>query len=86
MEILPKIIKILGETFSKLPDNRGEEKIYEMKEIGMSAFSVFFFQSGSWLNFQRNMNNKTRRSNAKSLFGIENIASNAHIHSFLHNS
>ena len=46
MEILPKIIKILSETFSKLPDKRGEEKIYEMKEIGMSAFSVFFFKVG----------------------------------------
>ena len=25
MKILPKIIKVLSETFSKLPDNRGEE-------------------------------------------------------------
>jgi len=83
MKILPKIIKILSETFSKLPDNRGEEKIYEMKEIVMSAFSVFFFQSGSWLNFQRNMTKKTGRSNAKSLFGIENIASDAHIRQIL---
>ena len=66
--------------FKKLPDKRSNKhRSYSIEDIVMSAFSVFYFQSGSWLNFQRNMHNKTGRSNAKSLFGIEKIPTDNHI-------
>jgi hypothetical protein len=84
MKILVESIEILRETFKELPDNRAlKGQIYSIEDIALSAFSLFYFQSGSWLNFQRNMQKKTGRSNAKSLFGIENIASDNHIRDML---
>jgi len=78
--ILQEIIKIIKKEFQKLPDSRGADGIkYTIEDIALSAYAVFYFQNGSWLNFQRNMTNTTGRSNAKSLFGIENIPSDNHI-------
>jgi len=80
MNILDQIIKLIRNEFTKLPDKRGKKhQTYSIEDIAMSAFSVFYFQSGSWLNFQRNMCNKSGRSNAKSLFGIDNIPTDNHI-------
>jgi hypothetical protein len=39
----------------------------------MSAFAVFYFQHPSMLNFQKAMEEKEKRNNLKSLFGVENI-------------
>jgi len=84
MSILDQIIKLTREEFKKLPDKRGKKhQTYSIEDIVMSAFSVFYFQSGSWLNFQRNMCNQSGRSNAKSLFGIENIPTDNHIRDIL---
>ena len=84
MTILQEIIKIIRAEFKKLPDKReGVARKYSIEDIAMSAFAVFFFQNGSWLNFQRNMTNTTGRSNAKSLFGIESIPSDNHIRDIL---
>ena len=74
MNILDQIIKLTRKEFKKLPDKRGRKhQNYSIEDIVMSAFSVSYLQSGSWLNFQRNMCNKSGWSNAKSIFGIENI-------------
>jgi len=84
MGILKKIVKLMREEFKKLPDKRsGKHQTYSIENIIMSAFAVFYFQSGSWLNFQRNMQNKTGRSNAKSLFDIDNIPTDNHIRKVL---
>jgi hypothetical protein len=56
---------------------------YAIEDIAAAAFSVFYFQSKSWLDFQRNMLRKTGKSNAKSLFDINNIASDNHIRDVL---
>jgi len=37
----------------------------------MSAFSMFYMQSSSFLEFQRKMEKETGRNNAKSLFEID---------------
>lgn len=80
MGILNKIVKLMRKNFDKLPDKRSNKhQTYSMTDIALSAFSVFYFQSGSWLNFQRNMLSSSGRSNAKSLFDIENIPSDNHI-------
>jgi hypothetical protein len=48
-----KQIRIVFETFS---DSRtGKNSNYEMTDAGLSAFSVFFMQSSSFLDFQRTM-------------------------------
>ncbi|MFK5976822.1 MAG: hypothetical protein QM493_09965 [Sulfurovum sp.] len=76
MTALERNIGIIREEAKKLPDKRGNKHItYSMEDIFLSAFGIFYFQSGSWLNFQRNMNNQAGRDNAKSLFGVDKIPS-----------
>lgn len=84
MTALEEIIGIIREEAKKLPDKRGNKHItYSMEDILLSAFGVFYFQSGSWLNFQRNMQNQAGRDNAKSLFGVNKIPSDNHIRDVL---
>ncbi len=84
MGILNKIVKLMRKSFDKLPDKRSNKhQTYSMADIALSAFSVFYFQSGSWLNFQRNMLSSSGKSNAKSLFDIKNIPSDNHIRNTL---
>ena len=84
MSTLKEIIKIIRAEAKKLPDSRGKKHIiYSLEDILLSAFAVFYFQSGSWLNFQRNMQNQSGRDNAKSLFDIDKIASDNHIRDIL---
>ena len=74
------IINLIAKELGKLPDSRDTEKrIYTMRDIALSAFAIFYFQNPSWLEFARGMNTKSGKSNAKSLFGIENIPSDNHI-------
>ena len=86
MSTLKQIIKIIRREAKKLPDSRGEKHlIYSIEDILLSAFGVFYFQSGSWLNFQRNMQNQAGRDNAKSLFDVNKIPSDNHIRDVLDN-
>ena len=63
-----KLIELLSEQLSDLPDKRtGENTKYEVKEAVMGAFSVFFTQSGSFLENQRIMKENKGKNNAKSL-------------------
>jgi len=54
-----------------------------MADIGLSAFSVFFMQSPSFLDFQRTMGRSKGRHNAASLFGVVEVPSDNHIRSVL---
>ena len=54
-----------------------------MEDIGLSAFSVFFTQSPSFLAFQRSMRESQGHDNAQSLFGVTKIASDNHIRDLL---
>ena len=55
-----------------LPDRRkgGNNQRYAMGDAGLSAFSVFFLQSPSFLDYQRRMQKERGRNNASSLFGV----------------
>lgn len=84
MSILKSILNTIRGEAKKLPDSRGKNHIiYSIEDILMSAFGVFYFQSGSWLNFQRNMQNQAGRDNAESLFDVKKIASDNHIRDVL---
>jgi hypothetical protein len=50
-----------------------------MKDIALSAFSIFFTQSPSFLAFQRSMEKANGKNNARTLFGISRIPSDNHI-------
>jgi hypothetical protein len=64
----------------QLPDHRSGKNIsYQIKDAALGAFSVFFTQSPSFLAHQRAMATRKGRSNAGSLFQIEEIPSDNQI-------
>lgn len=54
-----------------------------ISDVGMSAFSLFFMQSESFLAHQRRMEQGRNSSNCRTLFGIETIPSDNHIRDLL---
>jgi len=78
------LIAGLRETVSALPDRRrGNNTRYSITDIALSAFSVFFLQSPSFLDFQRTMGRSKGRHNAASLFGVGQVPSDNQIRSVL---
>ena len=72
--ILDGIIKEFRTIAENFTDYRtGRNKQYEIADVVMSGFSVFFMQSASFLEWQRQMECETNESNMKGLFGIEKI-------------
>ena len=68
----------------ELPDKRrGKNISIKIEDIVLSAFSMFHMQSSSFLEFQRKMETKEGKNNAKSLFDIDKIASDNHIRDML---
>lgn len=75
---------LFTERFSSLPDKRvGNNSFITMKDIALSAFSVFFTQSSSFLEHQRLMQSRDGRNNAKSLFQIAHIPTDNQIRTML---
>ena len=54
-----------------------------MADIGMAAFSTFFMQSPSFLNQQRQLLERTGRSNAGTLFAMDTVPCDNHIRTML---
>ena len=68
------LVQQMRQVFAALPDQRtGENTEYTMEDFGVSAFSVFFTQSPSFLAAQKTMQEAKGRSNAQSLLQIEQI-------------
>ena len=67
-----------------LPDLRqGGDARYPMADIGLSAFSLFFLQSPSFLAHQRRLEEGQGRSNCQTLFGLDRIPSDNHVRALL---
>ena len=74
MRVLDDLISSLRTCFETVPDGRrGANGQYSMADFGMSAFSVFFMQSPSFLSRQRRLEEGHGRSNCQSLFGMGKI-------------
>ena len=54
-----------------------------MRDIVLSAFSVFFTQSPSFLSYQRSMQRNRGPNNGRTLFGIDKIPTDAQIRNVL---
>jgi hypothetical protein len=68
----------------ELPDSRtGQNSQYSMADAALSAFSVFFMQSPSFLEYQKRMERSKGRSNVQTLFGVHQIPSNNQIRNLL---
>jgi hypothetical protein len=81
---LDSLLGSLRGCLDRFPDKRrGANTTYNMADIGMAAFSVFFMQSPSFLAHQRQFEEGHGRSNCTSLFGISKIPSDNHIRDML---
>jgi len=78
------VVSSFRQVLSLLPDKRtGKNTRYGMEDAALSAFSVFFTQTASFLAYQRMMEGSKGRSNAQSLFGVHQIPSDNHIRDLL---
>ena len=84
-DIFNNFVKFFRNKAKDFPDKReGRSNArYSMEDIALSAFSVFYMQSPSFLQFQKNMEEKEGKSNAQSFFGLEKIPSDNHIRDIL---
>jgi len=81
---LDGITKQMRRTFETFIDPRkGKNKSYTMVDAALSAFSVFFTQSPSFLEYQRSLEQTQGNNNARTLFGVHEIPSDNHIRSLL---
>jgi hypothetical protein len=79
---LESLITELRHTCAGLSDCRTGSRRdgdYTMADIGLSAFSVFFMGSPSFLGHQRALEEGHGRSNCQTLFGMSAIPSDAYI-------
>lgn len=84
----PNLFNQVIESFHQSVDHfvdkrRGKNIRYSLKDIALSAFSVFFTQSPSFLSFQELMKRTQGQSNLETLFGVESIPTDNHIRSML---
>ena len=79
-----EMLGMLTETASEIPEHRtGRNGQYSMSDAVLSAFSVFYTQAPSFLSWQQDMEKRTGRNNARSLFGIDQIPSTEQIRNLL---
>lgn len=79
-----RLVAYLRRVVERFPDARtGSETVYSMADAALGAFSVFFTQSPSFLDFQRNLQVGKGCNNATSLFGLTQIPSDNQIRNLL---
>lgn len=79
-----EIVLYFRSILDDFPDQRtGKNKRYQMSDAALSAFSVFFTQTPSFLAYQRSMAENKGRSNSQSLFGVHQIPSDNQIRDLL---
>lgn len=84
MRLLDDLLRELGAVCAELADKRkGSGGRYTMADIGLSAFSLFFMQSPSFLAHQRALEDGHGRSNCQTLLGMAAIPSDNHIRQML---
>jgi hypothetical protein len=82
VSIVDELIGELKTVCAGLPDRRKRppaDDAYTMADIGISAFSIFFMGSPSFLAHQRALEDGQGRSNCQSLFGMSKIPSDNYI-------
>ncbi len=68
----------------KFPDWRQKEKIdYSIHDAVMSSFAGMYFQSTSLLQFQKELEDREKSNNMRTLFGVSNIPENTQLRSIV---
>lgn len=83
MDLLETLLDSVRSACAAFPDKRRGDVTYSMADIGLSAFSLFFMQSESFLSYQRGLEEGRKMSNCQSLFGMAAIPTDNHIRSML---
>ncbi len=78
-----RLVEYLRSVVERFPDERTGDTLYSMADAALGAFSVFFTQSPSFLDFQRTLQVAKGCNNASSLFGITQIPSDNQIRNLL---
>jgi hypothetical protein len=74
------VVSYLRSTMADFPDKRtGTNSRYSIEDAALGAFSVFFTQSPSFLSFQETMLKNKGKSNAQTLFEMDQIPCDNHI-------
>lgn len=83
--MLEPLLELLRAHCAQLPDERQSSPnlTYSVTDAALSAFTVFFMQSPSFLAHQRDMQRNKGRNNAHSLFGVQQIPSDTQIRRLL---
>jgi hypothetical protein len=80
MEILESLLEGLRTVCAGFPDARRSTDVdYSTTDIGLSAFSLFFMQSESFLSHQRRLEQGHGTSNCQTLFGMKKIPTDHYI-------
>jgi hypothetical protein len=81
---LKTVVEHLRDAWSGLEDHRTGKNIqYQVSDAAMSAFSVFFMQSPSFLDQQRDMVKRRGEANIRSLFLVGQVPSDNQIRNLL---
>ena len=83
MEMLETLLQDVRSACAAFPDKRRGDVTYSMADIGLSAFSLFFMQSESFLAHQRALEEGRKTSNCQSLFGMTAVPTDNHIRAML---
>ena len=84
VSILNPLLDRFRQAAAALPDSRrGKNQRYSLVDAASCALATFFFQSPSFLDFQRRMQEQTARSNCHSLFAVSKIPSDNGIRNLL---
>src|SRR2546422_8678003 len=79
-----QFVQAFRATVATCPDQRkGKNKQYSLVDAALGAFAVFFTQSPSFLAYQRDMQARKGKSNAHTLFGLEEIPTDNQIRALL---
>src|SRR4051795_3503401 len=83
MEMLESLLAGVRSACATFPDKRHGNVTYSMADIGLSALSLFFMQSESFLAHQRALEEGQKTSNCQSLFGMTAVPTDNHIRAML---
>ena len=83
MEMLESLLAGVRSACAAFPDKRRGNVTYSMADIGLSAFSLFFMQSESFLAHQRALEVGQKTSNCQNLFDMTAIPTDNHIRAML---
>jgi hypothetical protein len=77
-------VTLLASTFGEVEDPRATDQLrYPLHETLRSGFAVMFFQHPSLLQFQRALEQKRRRCNLQTIFGVHEVPSDTQMREIL---